>query len=186
MAERGDGLPTWLAQAAAVSPIDVRAGLAAGEDPLGQLMEAADKVEFGGCLVVDAPFNPSPLRRVLAARGFSSFGRRLGGGHWRVYFHLDGGLDWERDSEAEMMPEGALSWREPDGLHVDVRRLAPPLPMVAILRLIDASGPELGVLQVHHDRLPHFLVPELAERGWRIADTVEEPGEIRLRLERGA
>lgn len=184
-AEHSGGPPAWLALALECPPFDVRPLLASGEDPLAAILEVADKVDFGGTLVVDAPFNPSPLRRMLAARGFSSYGRRLSNSHWRVFFHCDGGQDWERDAEVAVSPEGALSWSEEDGLHVDVRRLKPPAPMVAVLRLID-STPDLGGLVVHHDRMPQYLLPELAERGWCIARVDEQFANIRLWLERSA
>jgi hypothetical protein len=50
-------------------------------------------------------------------------------------------------------------------MHLDVRGLEPPEPMVAILRLIDGGEIE-NVLIVHLDREPVFLYPELDERGW--------------------
>lgn len=180
--DKGGGPPGWLALALDTTPYDVRKSLARGEDPLGALMERASQVDFGGFLVVDAPFNPSPLRRILAAQGFSSYGRKLGLGHWRVFFHLDGGRDWERDAEVDVGPEGGLAWREEDGLHIDVRKLAPPLPMLAILRAIEAMEAPEGLI-VHHERFPQFLLPELAERGWRVARVSEEFADVRLWLE---
>ena len=61
--------------------------------------------------------------------------------------------------------DGSNVWRTPDAVHVDVRGLAPPEPMVAILRLID--GNEAGpVVVAHLDREPIFLYPELDDRGW--------------------
>jgi TusA-related sulfurtransferase len=57
-------------------------------------------------------------------------------------------------------------WRADDGLHVDVRGLPCPEPMVAVLRLID--GGEAGdALVAHLSQEPLLLYPELAERGWR-------------------
>jgi uncharacterized protein (DUF2249 family) len=176
----GRRAPAWLATALDGTPFDVRPVLAGGEDPFTVLMERADTVEFGEVLVVDAPFNPSPLRRVLGSQGFSSFAQRLSEGHWRVFFRRDGGGDWA--AEADIVTEGALSWREDDGIHIDVRKLQPPQPMVAILSLIDGL-PAPETLIVHHDRMPSFLIPELAERGWHIARVVEEMANIRLWLE---
>lgn len=177
------GPPEWLSQALESSPMDVRPLLVQGVDPFVTVMEAVAGIEFGGVLVIDAPFNPSPLRRILAARGFSSYGRKLNEGHWRVFFHLDGGEDWESGAEVEVGPEGAMTWREEDGLHIDVRKLTPPNPMLAILRLIEGAGPGETVV-VHHEREPHFLAPELAERGWRIARVSTEVVNVRLWLER--
>ena len=50
-------------------------------------------------------------------------------------------------------------------MHLDVRGLELPEPMVAILRLIDGGEVE-NVLIAHLDREPVFLYPELDERGW--------------------
>jgi hypothetical protein len=57
------------------------------------------------------------------------------------------------------------TWLASDGLHLDVRGLDPPDPMVAILRLID-SGEAGNAVIVHLDREPIFLYPELEDRGW--------------------
>lgn len=61
--------------------------------------------------------------------------------------------------------DGSRVWHTPDAIHIDVRGLAPPEPMVAILRMIDLgeAGP---VLIAHLDREPIFLYPELDDRGW--------------------
>jgi len=179
----GGGAPEWLALALDCPPMDVRGILADGTDPYALLMEAASAVAPGGVLVVDAPFNPSPLRRVLAGCGFSSYGRKLSEGHWRVFFHQDGGADWESGAEVEVLPEGAMTWREEDGVHIDVRKLTPPNPLVAIIRLIESIGGAETVV-VHHDRQPQLLAPELAERGWHIARMTSETANIRLWLER--
>ncbi|MBC7905399.1 MAG: DUF2249 domain-containing protein [Rhodospirillaceae bacterium] len=175
------GPPAWLALALDASPLDVRPVLAGGEDPFQVIMATADPVEPNGILVIDAPFNPSPLRRALAGRGFSSYGRKLAEGHWRVFFHRDGGTDWERDADVTVGPEGAMHWREADGLHIDVRKLKPPQPMLAILRLLEQTT---DTVVVHHERVPQFLFPEMAERGWQVARMVEEFANVRLWLER--
>lgn len=80
-------------------------------------------------------------------------------------------------------------WQSPDGLHVDVRGLEPPQPMVRILGLID-SGEAPDILIVHLDREPIFLYPELDDRGWShelVAASCGDPAcedEVRLRLVR--
>lgn len=55
-------------------------------------------------------------------------------------------------------------WQQKDGVHLDLRGLLPPEPMIEILREIDdgAGGP----LIVHMDRDPVFLYQELEDRGW--------------------
>jgi hypothetical protein len=56
-------------------------------------------------------------------------------------------------------------WRTPDAVHVDLRGLDPPDPMVTVLRMID-QGEVASVLIAHFDREPIFLYPELDDRGW--------------------
>ncbi|MDH3740140.1 MAG: DUF2249 domain-containing protein [Hyphomicrobiales bacterium] len=84
------------------------------------------------------------------------------------------------------MPDSlANDWRADDGIHIDVRGLAPPEPMVAILSLLERPDTEDRVI-VHHDREPVFLYPELVERGWNYEIIAGEPGEVRLLLTRQA
>ena len=75
----------------------------------------------------------------------------------------------------------ARTWSADDGLHVDVRGLQAPQPMVLILKLVQQVGPE-GVLIVHHDRDPLLLYPELVQIGWWAERIDGDPGEVRLRL----
>ncbi len=83
-------------------------------------------------------------------------------------------------------PAGGLGrevrrWSEPEAEHIDVRGLAPPQPLVAIVRAIE-SLPRTRALIVHHDRDPVLLYPELAERGWFAEPIAAPEGEVRLRL----
>ena len=74
-------------------------------------------------------------------------------------------------------------WVEPDGIHIDVRGLPAPEPLVAILSLVRGLSEATPVI-VHHERDPRMLYPELAEIGWIALRVDAEPGEVRLRLER--
>ncbi len=76
-------------------------------------------------------------------------------------------------------------WTEADGVHIDVRGLPPPQPMVQILSLVRSIDDDRAVI-VHHDRDPQLLYPELAEIGWSAVIIDGEPGEVRLRLTRSA
>jgi hypothetical protein len=81
------------------------------------------------------------------------------------------------------VPAGARRWIEADAIHIDVRGLPPPEPLVAILALVQTVRDAATVI-VHHDRDPMMLYAELAELGWA-ADRIDAPaGEVRLRLER--
>jgi hypothetical protein len=74
-------------------------------------------------------------------------------------------------------------WVEADGVHIDVRGLRPPTPLVAILELVQSIGDKTPVI-VHHERDPQMLYPELAEIGWTAVRIDGAPGEVRLKLER--
>ncbi|HLS55216.1 MAG TPA: DUF2249 domain-containing protein [Zeimonas sp.] len=76
-------------------------------------------------------------------------------------------------------------WTEDDGIHIDVRGLPAPEPLVAILELIGSIQDDSAVI-VHHDRDPRMLYPELAELGWSAEQIDGEAGEVRLRLARGS
>jgi len=82
----------------------------------------------------------------------------------------------------ENVPRGRR-WRDDDGVHIDVRGLAPPEPLVAILQLV-ASISDATPVVAHLDRDPLLLYPELAQIGWWAERVPCEPGEVVLRLER--
>ena len=86
---------------------------------------------------------------------------------------------------SETVRGGSRRWLGADGLHLDVRGLECPEPMVAILALIDGIDPP-DTLLVHIDQDPVFLYPELAERGWVIQPVPQGPGDeaVCLRLVR--
>jgi uncharacterized protein DUF2249 len=85
--------------------------------------------------------------------------------------------------------DGSRLWRTPDAVHVDLRGLEPPEPMVTILRMID-EGEVDTALVAHFDREPIFLYPELEDRGWAhelVSHSCGGPAcedEIQLRLTR--
>ena len=74
-------------------------------------------------------------------------------------------------------------WTDADGIHIDVRGLAPPGPLVAIVELIESLRDATPVI-VHHERDPVMLYGELAERGWTAERIAAAEGEVRLKLER--
>ena len=56
-------------------------------------------------------------------------------------------------------------WRTPDAIHINLRGLDPPEPLVTILQMIDRGDID-SVLIAHFDHEPIFLYPELDDRGW--------------------
>ena len=176
-------LPEWLDRfdRSQAGTIDVRPILAAGQEPFNAVMGMLPSVPAGGGVIIDAPFNPLPLRRVLGRRGFSTYGEKLSEKHWRIWCRRE--LPPVGAERAATDAGGAAVWVEADGVHIDVRGLPAPVPLVAILGLIE-SGRHHDVMIVHHEREPLFLFPELAERGWTHAIVAGEAGEVRLVLRR--
>lgn len=178
-----EAVPEWRrsAEAKPAGRIDVRPMLAAGEPPLGAVLGTAEAVAPGGILIIEAPFDPQPLRRVLAAKGFSTYGERLAAGHWRIWCRRGDGVGEAPARAADPTQAGPRSWRDGEVVHIDVRGLEAPRPLVAILALIDGGG-HTGHVVVHHDREPLYLYPELEERGWRYARLASPQGEVHLEL----
>lgn len=177
--------PKWLEQAEdAAQYLDVRPLLAAGEDPLSKVIELSATVAPNEIMVIEAPFNPAPLRNVLASQGFSSWGRKISDAHWRISFRRDnlGTSGDDVAGEGGVAGEGT-SWYENGELHIDVRGLTPPLPMMLILRLLKRAKDDAVVI-VHHERNPIYLVPEIAELGWQLEEIPGDPGEIRFKITR--
>lgn len=161
--------------------LDVREDIRQGREPLQRIMAAVDGLGPDDVLVVRAPFEPLPLYRVMARRGFAHRSERRASDDWSVWF--------------SRAPAGDAQGREPAGsvspgraptatIELDVRGLEPPLPMVRVLELLEtlAVGQQLEVV---HDRRPVFLYPQLDERGF-LHETVEpESGVVRIRIRRG-
>lgn len=80
--------------------------------------------------------------------------------------------------------DAPAQWREAQTVHIDVRGMVPPQPMVAILRLVRSTPP--AHIVAHLDRDPVMLYPELAELGWEALPMPGEAGEVRLLLRRVA
>jgi hypothetical protein len=85
----------------------------------------------------------------------------------------------------DVLDDPQRRWKDADGIHVDVRGLPPPQPMVTILALVESVRDATPIV-VHHERDPQFLYPELAELGWTAARIAAPSGEVRLKLERAA
>ena len=62
-------------------------------------------------------------------------------------------------------PDGSRLWRAADAVHLDLRGLQAPEPLLTVLRTLD-SGEVDAILVGHFDEEPIFLYPELEERGW--------------------
>jgi uncharacterized protein (DUF2249 family) len=153
--------------------LDVRGDIRQGHEPFGRIMAAVDALGEGDALELRAPFEPIPLYRVLGKRGFAHWVERDAADDWTVWFYRDPAV------RAASTPGTAPRVRRV----LDVRGLEPPQPMLRVLQEIDDLGPG-GELEVHHDRRPVFLYPQLDERGFRHETDEPEPGLIRILIRR--
>ena len=67
---------------------------------------------------------------------------------------------------------------------LDIRGLEPPQPMVRVLEEIEKL-PTGTRLEVHHDRRPLLLYPQLEHRGFRHETDEPQPGLVRIRIWKG-
>jgi len=155
--------PLWVnsLKARDVLELDVRPVLAEGQDPFEQIMSVVHRLKENDGFRLIAPFNPVPLRNVLAERGMTSYAEPMAEGGWTVYFHNDAPSDGSMKSSPSPL-QGATADKV---AHLDVRNMEPPQPLVEILTLIDGPTPvEEMFVRIHRE--PVFLFPELAERDW--------------------
>lgn len=162
--------------------LDVRPILASGRDPFSTVMQAAAGVPVNGVMVVVAPFDPVPLRRVLETSGFSSDAVAHGPGEWEVTFRRDA-AETLMPGAVESRPERrtARVWNDQHETHVDVRGLDNGVAVQAVLEALDAT-PSGYTLIAHLDRNVDALYPELARRNREAAFVPGERAEVRLEI----
>ena len=164
--------------------LDVREDLREGREPFARIMAAIDALRPDGVLVLRAPFEPVPLYRVLARRGFAHWTESGEAADWRVWFYRG---DATADPPVTLPSHGTAAGAAdaPSApevtVRLDVRGLEPPLPMVRVLEAVEALAPGQR-LEVFHHRRPLFLYPQLEERGCRHATDEPEPGLVRIAI----
>jgi uncharacterized protein (DUF2249 family) len=187
-AEAG-GVPARPAGARVVE-VDVREDLRAGREPFSKIMAAVKAVGADQVLRLRATFEPVPLYTVLAKRGFLHEAQAEGPEDWSVWFWLPDAAGGE---PAVAAPAGAAPARgetapeappEPATatIRLDVRGLEPPEPMVRTLTALETL-PEGHTLVQLNARVPQFLLPILAERGfvWEVDESPADHVVVRIR-----
>lgn len=71
--------------------LDVREYHRRGEEPFEAIMGAVDALGPEDALVLINSFEPLPLYRVMAGKGFDHEAERLAEDHWRITFRRRGG-----------------------------------------------------------------------------------------------
>lgn len=161
--------------------LDVRGIIAAGGEPLDEILRIAGETPAGGKFHVDAPFDPVPLRTMLGQMGFADDAVQLSPQHWRVTFERE-------KANGLSAAEGARMWHGQDGLHIDVGHLDPARQSAEIVALADACA-NVPRLTIHLGPPPAGIAPELAEKlaeqlghhGWSVANgALPQDGQVIL------
>lgn len=151
-----------------VIELDVRPIIESGEDPLSIILAKVKALPAGKVLKIVNTFEPVPLIVLLGNKGFQSWSKKVDNNLVYTYFlppdsppsELAGSATSPADDWEELLESfsGKLTT-------IDVRHLEMPMPMLTIVGALDniSTG---EALFVNHRRIPVFLLPELAERGF--------------------
>jgi uncharacterized protein (DUF2249 family) len=160
--------------------LDVREDIRAGREPFSRIMKTAAGLHPGDALLLIAPFEPTPLYRMLAREGFSHQSHAKSATEWEILFSRS-------ESQAAMpapaaaTPAGSPIVSVQPTIDVDARGLEPPQPMVTILEAL-ANLPAGANLRARTDRRPLHLYAQLEERGFRGETTAEPDGSFVTRI----
>jgi uncharacterized protein (DUF2249 family) len=157
----------------------VRDDIRRGEEPFARIMGAVRDLAPDQVLGVRAPFEPIPLCKLLAGRGFAHWTDCRAPDDWLVWFY--------REARAAGAPTPGGETAAPQGseatVRLDVRGLEPPEPMVRVLAQLETLGPGQA-LEVLHDRRPVFLYPQLDDRGFLHETDEPAAGLVRIVIRR--
>lgn len=163
-------------EAAHIVPLDVRAMLSEGNDPLKLIQQTVKELQQGQVLKIINTFEPTPLIILLEKQGFESFVDVVEKDQIETYFYRanPGQAVQLETSEDEKNDWNELLQRYENKLEeLDVRHLEMPGPMMAILETLEKM-PSDKALYVHHKRIPVFLLSELKDRNFDYR--IKEPG----------
>lgn len=173
---------------APVVEIDVRDDLRAGREPFSRIMAAMSALAPSGVVHLRTTFEPIPLYAVMGKRRFLHEAQAHADDDWSIWFwrpsgHRDAPVATGTPAVADAgahpsenaMPEPPRGMAEsatdlstmppPNEVWLDVRGLEPPEPLVRTLAALELL-PVGGTLIQINARVPQFLLPILAERGF--------------------
>ena len=166
---------------ATVVEIDVRDDLRSGREPFSRIMAAVAALRDGEVLRLRAIFEPAPLFKVLAKRGFAYGSKAHAPDDWSVWF-------WRPRSDAPVTADDAGSppssdTPEDDGhtTYLDVRGFGPPEPMIRTLVALESLPRDCILVQINN-RVPQFLLPVLQERGFEWEIDESRPDRVLVRI----
>jgi len=152
--------------------LDVRPILEGGTDPFKAIMGAVKTLKLEETLEIINSFEPIPLIHKLKEKGYDSWTKRSEEGVVFTYFKKL----TEGEENLELTPVTVSKTADFDKklnsfgdnvTKIDVRLLEMPEPMTTILEALE-NLTATSVLFVDHKKVPQFLLPELATRGYEI------------------
>jgi uncharacterized protein (DUF2249 family) len=162
--------------------LDVRPVIASGGDPLNLIMEKVKIIGPGQVLKIINTFEPTPLILMLEKKGFETYVEEISKDRIETYFHK---TPRSKTTETETHLAAVNDWEKwlqkfaGKILKTDVRYMGMPKPMHTILEALDHL-PTDTALYVYHKRIPVFLLPELAQRGFEYRIKEISDGEVHL------
>lgn len=154
--------------AANTTILDVRQDIASGNDPFQKIMKTIAEMPSENTLLIINTFEPIPLISILKKKGYESFVEHPEKGVVHSYLKKTGAasipsLTEKQKNDVEDFDAKKAEYAE-NLVHVDVRDLEMPLPMVTILSELDKLHCNQALF-VHHKKVPQYLLPELKDRG---------------------
>ncbi len=178
-------LPAAVPRHMPTSDLDVREDLKNGREPFSRIMAAVDALPEGNVLHLRATFEPAPLFRVLGKKGFSHEARENGSEDWSVWFWKAavGAAPASADLSRSVPDARTIADLQsiPNTTVIDVRGLEPPEPMMLTLTALETLPEGHQLVQVN-ERVPQFLLPILAERGFGIEIDESHPAGVVVQI----
>jgi uncharacterized protein (DUF2249 family) len=167
---------------APVVEVDVREDLRAGREPFSRIMSAVGALGENEVLHLRAIFEPAPLFALMTKRGLLHESVAHAPDDWSVWF-------WKPDADKEREPQEIRETSPSDSVRpatsndveLDVRGLLPPEPMLRTLAALETLAPGSQLVQINA-RVPQFLLPILAERGFACDVDESNPDRVLVRI----
>ena len=167
-----------------VQYVDARVLLALGQDPLNQIMDQVKHLEPAHVLCIVSDFKPSPLIHILEKKGFFSFIQEIEPGLFHAYFYSGTQQEVPSDKapvfvDSVQFEQLVKRFESARIRELDVRGLSMPLPMETILSALHTLQPA-DALFVHHQRVPLYLLEELAGQTYQVYILQAEEDGVKL------
>lgn len=172
----------------AVVVLDVRDELRSGREPFSRIIAAVATLGESDVLLLRTIFEPVPLFAVLEKRGLVHEARETAPDDWSVWFWRPSGTtplapvnDVEGASVADEAVVPAIHPLDAQSIILDVRELEPPEPLMRTLAALETLPDGQTLVQVNV-RVPLFLLPLLAERGFDWDVDESQAGRVLVRI----